>query len=116
MEHFQAPRNVGEVESPSALAEVEHEGGGCFDRLRVTLAVADGTITEAKFKARACSGTIAASSMVTDWAVGKSLEEAAAITADALESLLGGVPDAKRHSVELAAKGMAKAAGEALHG
>jgi nitrogen fixation NifU-like protein len=113
MRHFQDPQNVGEVENPVSRVEVEHEGGGCFDRLRITLSVENGVIREARFKARACSGTIAASSAVTEWAVGKTLSEAAGITADKLDELLGGVPDKKRHSVELAAEGLAKAAQEA---
>jgi len=116
MDHFQSPRNVGEVENPSAKADVEHEGSGCFDRLRITLSVEDGKIREAMFKARACSGTIAAASMVTEWAKGKALEEAAEMTADKLAELLGGVPEKKVHSVELAAAGMRKAALEASSG
>ena len=57
LRHFQAPVNVGEVEEPRTLIEVEHQGGGCFDRLRLTLKVQDGVIVQAMFKARACSGT-----------------------------------------------------------
>ncbi|MFH0881690.1 MAG: iron-sulfur cluster assembly scaffold protein [bacterium] len=110
VDHFQSPRNVGELENPSAKAEVEHQGGGCFDRLRVTLAVENGVIIKAMFKARACSGTIAAASAATEWAKGKSLIEAAELTAETLDNLLGGVPEKKRHSVELAAEGIHKAA------
>jgi nitrogen fixation protein NifU and related proteins len=106
LEHFQAPRNVGEVNEPSVLVEVEHEGGGCFDRLRLTAKVEDGIIQEVKFKARACSGTIAASSAATEWATGKSVEEIAEVTSDFLSDYLGGVPDKKRHSMDLAAKAL----------
>lgn len=113
MQHFQAPRNVGEVEDPAATVEVQHEGGGCFDRLRVTLAVNEGRIEKAMFKARACSGTIAASSAATDWAAGRTLDEAAGLSADQLDDVLGGVPDRKRHSVELAAEAIRKAAADA---
>jgi NifU-like protein len=116
MEHFQAPRNVGEVETPDGRAEVEHEGGGCFDRLRVTLSVEEGIVREARFKARACSGTIAASSAATDWAAGRTLDEVERVTPEALEEILGEVPEAKRHSLELAAEGLRKAAGEARRG
>lgn len=114
MDHFNSPRNVGEIENPSAKAEVEHEGGGCFDRLRVTLAVENGVITQAMFKARACSGTIAAASAATEWAAGKPLTEAAQLTAEALDELLGGVPEKKQHSIELASEGIRNAAKEAL--
>jgi len=112
LKHFQAPQNVGELEEPRVLAEVEHQGGGCFDRLRVTLRVEDGIVQNAMFKARACSGTIAASSAATEWAKGKSLAEVGAITADTLDEYLGGVPERKRHSIELAAEAMQKAVSE----
>jgi len=113
MDHFQSPRNIGEIENPSARADVEHQGEGCFDRLRITLAVADDRITDAKFKARACSGTIAAASAVTEWAKGKSLAEAIKLTPDDVDRLLDGVPEKKRHSVELAAEAIRNAAREA---
>ena len=114
LEHFQAPKNVGELEPPRTLVEVEHQGGGCFDKLRLTLKVSGGVVERAMFKARACSGTIAASSAATEWVTGKTLEEAAAFTADMLTDYLGGVPERKRHSVELAAEAVRKAAEEAL--
>lgn len=113
LEHFQAPKNVGELEPPRTLVEVEHEGGGCFDKLRLTIKVTDGRIDKAMFKARACSGTIAASSAATEWAEGKTLDEALSFTADMLTEYLGGVPERKRHSVELAAEAVRKAAAEA---
>ncbi len=110
IEHFSAPKNVGEIEQPDAVAEVEHTGGGCFDRIRVTVAVDDGKISEIRFKARACSGTIAAASAATEWAVGKSLEEAAGLGMEIVEEELGGVPEKKKHSVELAAEAVASVA------
>jgi len=112
LQHFQMPQNVGELEEPRTLVEVEHQGGGCFDRLRVTLRVEDGVVVDAMFKARACSGTIAASSAATEWVKGKKLEEVSLVTADTLDEYLGGVPERKRHSIELAAEALRKAAEE----
>ncbi len=104
MQHFASPRNVGEVEHADADAEVQHKGGGCFDRIRVTIKVTNGVIEDMQFRARACSGTLAAASAATEWAKGKTLEAAAAVSADVIDKELGGVPDKKRHSVELAAE------------
>lgn len=110
LKHFTAPCNVGELEDPSAKVEVEHEGGGCFDKLRLTINVENNVVTEAMFKARACSGTIAASSAATEWAQGKPVEELKKASADMLDGYLGGVPEKKRHSVELAARALREAA------
>ncbi len=106
LEHFQAPRNVGEVSEPSVLVEVEHEGGGCFDRLRLTAKVEDGVVQDIKFKARACSGTIAASSAATEWATGKNASDIAKVTSDFLADYLDGVPEKKRHSIDLATEAL----------
>lgn len=103
------PRNVGEIANPDVVAEVEHKGGGCFDRIRITLQVSDKQVISAMFKARACSGTIAAASAATEWVTGKSLEEAGSLSADLLTEYLDGVPEKKRHSVELAAQAIRKA-------
>ena len=106
MKHFTAPQNSGEVENPDAAAEVKHEGGGCLDQVRMTLKVEDGKISELKYRLRACSGTIAACSGITSIASGKTLEEAAKLGTEELLAELGGVPERKMHSVELAVKAL----------
>ncbi|MBS1261870.1 MAG: Iron-sulfur cluster assembly scaffold protein IscU [Calditrichaeota bacterium] len=112
LEHFQAPKNVGELEEPRAFSEVVHEGGGCFDRLRVTLRVADGVVEDAKWRARACSGTVAAASAASEWAIGKTVADVAAVTSATLIGALDGIPERKRHSVELAARALREAAAD----
>ena len=114
LEHFSSPQNVGILDNPDAEIEVAHEGGGCFDRIKMTIISEEDIIKSINFKARACSGTIAAASAATAWAVGKSLEEALSLTPAIIEQELGGVPEKKLHSVELAAEGIRKAAGEVL--
>ncbi len=104
MQHFASPQNVGEVANPDATAEVQHQGGGCFDRIRMTVRLNGDTIEDVQFKARACSGTLAAASAATVWAKGKTVAEARQVDADTLDAELGGVPEKKRHSVELAAE------------
>lgn len=113
LEHFTAPRNIGDADPEHARAEVVHQGGGCHDRLRITLTLDGETVTDAQFRARACSGTIAASSMATEWAKGKTLAELAAVTPQTLIDALGGIPEKKQHSVELAAEALRDAAGTA---
>ncbi len=110
LEHFQNPRNVGEIDAPDSIAEVEYKGGGCFDRIRITLKLSEERIGEIMFKARACSGTIASVSAATEWAKGKNLKEALRLTPENLEDILGGVPEQKRHSLELAAEAVREAA------
>lgn len=110
LEHFEDPKNVGEISSPDAMAEVAHEGGGCFDRIRMTLKVSDGTIKNAMFKARACSGTIAATSAATEWAKGKTLAQASELTGNMVADELDGVPEKKQHSADLAAEAIREAA------
>ncbi|MBZ0265897.1 iron-sulfur cluster assembly scaffold protein [bacterium] len=110
LDHFSSPRNIGEIENADAVAEAEHEGGGCFDRIRVSIRIADGRVEEMLFKARACSGTIAAASAGTEWAKGKTVEEVAEVTADIIADYLDGVPEKKLHSVELVAEVLQKVA------
>lgn len=109
LEHFVRPRKVGEVDKPDAEGTVKHEGGGCLDTVRITLKLDGGAIADARFQARACSGTIAACSALCEWLVGMPLAQAKDLTADELEERLGGVPKSKRHSVEIAVMALNKA-------
>ncbi len=102
LEHFTNPQGVGELDPSDASSEVEHQGGGCFDRIKLTLQVEDGKIKDSKFRARACSGTIAACSALTVSINGLSLEDAEEFSVNDLVEFLGGVPEKKLHSVELA--------------
>ena len=102
MQHFTAPQNIGEVPDPDGACQVHHEGGGCFDRVQMTLKVTGDTIEDVKYRLRACSGTIAACSATTSLAKGNTLEEASKITFDLVDEELGGVPERKHHSIELA--------------
>ncbi|NQS97472.1 MAG: iron-sulfur cluster assembly scaffold protein [candidate division Zixibacteria bacterium] len=109
LKHFQNPQNIGDVLEPDGAADVKHEGGGCLDRVRMTMKVEDDIVVDIRYKLRACSGTIAASSAVTSLANGKSVSEADDIQiADVLQEL-GGVPEKKMHSVELAVKALNEA-------
>lgn len=96
MDHFLNPRNVGEVENPDAVGEVGN--AACGDALRLTIKLDDnGKITEAKFKTFGCASAIASSSVLTEMLVGKTLDEAAAITNHDIVNELGELPEAKMH-------------------
>lgn len=97
LDHFQNPRNVGE------LAEAETDGFGlvgdptCGDQMKLWIAVRDGRIARIAFKSFGCPGAIATSSMLTALADGRTLDEARRITDDEVVEALGGIPEKKRH-------------------
>ena len=102
IDHFMNPRGVGDLENADADIEVEAENGGCMDRVRLTVQIENGKIGAIKFRARACSGTIAACSALCDYVAKKEMTAARSLTSDNLADLLGGIPHTKQHSVELA--------------
>lgn len=108
MDHFQNPRNMGEVEDPDGVGEVGNPQ--CGDVMRITIKVGDEErIEDVKFKTLGCGAAIATSSMVTELAKGKTLEEAQEITKKAVADALGGLPPQKMHCSNLASDGLRKA-------
>lgn len=107
MEHFNNPRNVGEIENADGVGEVGSPV--CGDITRVYIQVEDNIIKEVKFKTFGCSAAIASSSMLTEMAKGKTLEEALKITDGAVAQALDGLPPQKMHCSNLAASALHKA-------
>jgi nitrogen fixation NifU-like protein len=108
MDHFQNPRNMGEVEDADGIGEVGNPQ--CGDVMRITIKVDDEEhIEDIKFKTLGCGAAIATSSMVTEMAKGKSLEEAQEISKKAVADALGGLPPQKMHCSNLASDGLKKA-------
>ncbi|NLG83328.1 MAG: Fe-S cluster assembly scaffold protein NifU [Firmicutes bacterium] len=107
MDHFQNPRNVGEIESPDGVGEVGNPV--CGDIMKIYLRVKDGRIEDIKFKTFGCGAAIATSSMVTEMVKGKTLEEAMTVTREAVAAALGGLPPNKMHCSNLAADAVHKA-------
>ncbi len=104
MEHFQNPRNVGEVENAAGIGEVGNPT--CGDMMRITIAVAGDKITDCKFKTLGCGAAIATSSITTELAIGMTLDEAMALTREEVATKLGGLPPEKMHCSNLAADGL----------
>lgn len=107
MDHFQNPRNMGEVEEADGVGEVGNPQ--CGDVMRITIKVDDDRIEDVKFKTLGCGAAIATSSMVTEMAKGKTLDEAEAISKKAVADALGGLPPQKMHCSNLASDGLKKA-------
>lgn len=106
MRHFQNPQNIGDIEDADAVEEVHFRGEGCFDRVRIFAKAEGGKITRVTYRTRGCSGTIAACSAMSEMAPGMSFEKAAVITGEDIAASLGGVPERKKHSVDLAAEAL----------
>ncbi len=100
MDHFTHPRNMGEIESPSGMAEVGNPA--CGDVMRLYLKIENDVIVEARFKTFGCGAAIAASSMTTEMIKGKTVDEALALSNEAVAEALGGLPPAKQHCSVLA--------------
>jgi nitrogen fixation NifU-like protein len=107
MDHFNNPRNVGEVDSPDGVGEVGNPV--CGDMMKISIRVRDGRIEDVKFKTLGCGAAVATSSITTEMAKGKTVEEALAITRDRVAEELGGLPPNKMHCSNLAADGLRKA-------
>ena len=107
MDHFTNPRNVGEIEDADGVGEVGN--ASCGDIMKIFLKVEDNVIKEVKFKTFGCGAAIATSSMVTELAIGKTLDEAMELTNNAVAEALDGLPPAKVHCSNLAADALHEA-------
>jgi nitrogen fixation protein NifU and related proteins len=101
LKHFRNPHNAGEL--PDATAIVNVANPVCGDVLRLGVRIENGRIAAARFKAQGCVASIAASSILTDILLGKTLEEASHVTADSISDALGTLPPATSHAAQLCA-------------
>ena len=101
MLHFMNPHNMGEIENPSGVGVVGNPV--CGDLMQIQIKVEDGVLSDVKFKTFGCGAAIATSSMVTDLARGKTIEEALKITRNDVAESLEGLPPVKMHCSNLAA-------------
>ena len=101
MQHFMNPQNVGEIDNPDGVGEVGNPV--CGDMMTFQIKVKDNKISDVKFKTFGCGAAIAVSSMVSNIAKGKTLEEALKITNKDVAEELGGLPKNKMHCSNLGA-------------
>ncbi len=111
MAHFQSPQNLGVIENPTSKAEVQYQGEGCFDRVRMFMLVNDGVVEDIKYKVRGCSGTIAACSVLTTLVKGNSVDDIRQLDRENVIQALGGIPEKKAHSVDLVMEALQKLLG-----
>jgi len=101
MDHFSNPRNVGEIKDADGIGKVGNPV--CGDLMWIYIKVKDDVIVDIKFKTFGCGAAIATSSMVTELAKGKTIEEGLKITRKDVADQLGGLPPVKMHCSNLAA-------------
>jgi nitrogen fixation NifU-like protein len=107
MDHFMNPRNVGEMTDADGVGM---EGNPtCGDAMQLFIKIENDRITDAKFRTFGCGAAIAVSSMITEMVKGKTLDEALAISKEAVAQELGGLPPQKMHCSNLGADALRKA-------
>jgi nitrogen fixation NifU-like protein len=107
MDHFTNPRNVGEISNPDGIGE---EGNPvCGDMMTFYIKVKDDRLDDVKFKTFGCGAAIAVSSMVSEMAKGKTIDEARKITPELVAKELEGLPKNKFHCSNLGAQALNKA-------
>jgi len=107
MEHFRNPRNVGEIPDADGVGTVGNPV--CGDMMTIYIKVKDNRIADIKFKTFGCGAAVATSSMITELAKGKTLDEAMKITRKDVADSLGGLPTIKMHCSNLAADALHEA-------
>jgi nitrogen fixation NifU-like protein len=107
IDHFMHPRNVGEIENPDAMAVVGDPT--CGDFIRVSLKVEAGRISAFKFLTQGCPGAISTSSIATELAIGKTLEDALKLTDNDVIKAADGIPARKAHCSLLAIRALHQA-------
>ncbi len=100
LDHFQNPRNSGEVSNPDASAQLENPV--CGDVLRLTARIVEGRLAEIRFKAKGCVPAMACGSAITELVRGRPIAQVSAVTQQELITAVGAVPEASAHAVQLA--------------
>ncbi len=107
MEHFRNPRNVGEIENADGVGEIGNPV--CGDMMTFYVTIKDGRLADVKFKTFGCGAAIAVSSMVSEMAKGKTVDEAMKISNADVAKELGGLPPNKLHCSNLGADALHRA-------
>lgn len=107
LDHFKHPRNVGEIENADGTGEIGNPV--CGDMMTFYVKIEDNKVEDVKFKTFGCGAAIAVSSMVSEMAKGKTVEDALKITNEMVAKELGGLPPNKMHCSNLGADALHKA-------
>lgn len=99
LDHFQNPRNVGELPSPAVTVEVSNPV--CGDILRLSVRFEGGRVAEARYKTRGCTASIAAGSALTEWLGGAAAADLNTFRPGVIEAALGGLNPESRHAAAL---------------
>ena len=100
LDHFQNPRNAGEVLNPDASVQVENPA--CGDILKLSIRLADGRIADIRFRAKGCVPAMACASLLTELLLGRTLEDGRNVRREELVLKIGGLPEASIHASHLA--------------
>jgi nitrogen fixation NifU-like protein len=106
LDHFQNPRNVGELPAPAVTVEVSNPA--CGDILRLSARFEGETVAEARFKVRGCTASIAAASALTEWMTGRPRAELRGLRLETVEEAVGGLIPESRHAALLCVDGVKK--------
>ncbi|MEM7813942.1 MAG: Fe-S cluster assembly scaffold protein NifU [Candidatus Aenigmatarchaeota archaeon] len=107
LDHFRNPRNMGRIDGADGIGTVGNPV--CGDVMKMYIKVEDGKIADIKFETFGCAAAIATSSMITELAKGKAIEEALSISRDDVAAGLEGLPPIKMHCSNLATDALAEA-------
>ncbi|MGB6676900.1 MAG: iron-sulfur cluster assembly scaffold protein [Terriglobales bacterium] len=107
LDHFEHPRNAGDVVNADATVQVENPA--CGDILKLSLKVADGYIAEIRFLAKGCVPAMACGSALTELVRGKTIEAARGLRREDLVQVVGGLPETSIHASHLAMDALAAA-------
>jgi nitrogen fixation NifU-like protein len=100
LDHFQNPRNAGEIQNPDVRVEIENPA--CGDVLELTAKITSGKIAEIRFRAKGCVSAMACASALTEMVTGMLLEDARRFRREELLGRVGGLPEASQHAAYLA--------------
>jgi nitrogen fixation NifU-like protein len=101
IEHFQNPRNVGELPPPAVTVEVSNPA--CGDILRLAARLEAGVVVEVRYKVLGCTASIAAGSALTEWLTGKTPRQIAAFAPAVVDEAVGGLTAESKHAAVLCA-------------
>ncbi len=107
LDHFEHPRNAGELENPDGVAQIENPA--CGDILKLSLKISDNTIRAARFLAKGCVAAMACGSALTELIQGRTIEEAGRLKREDVVAAVGGLPAASMHASHLAVEALTAA-------